>query len=222
MKRLISALLFSGLFLSAAASANVIVNGGFDTGDFTGWTTFNSPNGTSSPAVTSTDVTGLGASLAAEFKAGEVVFFTGAYEGGGIGQLFSVASGMFRISADISVIGGDFTNETGGRFELFLDGMLLDAVTFDRTLAGEVVRDTLDYSGMIVGGMHELTIFTSRPYLASLATPHQYIDNVVVDLVNDVPEPGSTALFAVGVAAAMWAGRRTRRSSRAGKQSDFR
>jgi hypothetical protein len=41
MKRVLTALVFVGLIVSArAASANIIVNPGFETGDFTGWTQF--------------------------------------------------------------------------------------------------------------------------------------------------------------------------------------
>jgi len=210
MKRLVSALLIAGLFASATASANVLVNGGFDTGDFIGWTTYNSANGVSSPAVTSADVTGLGASLAAQFMVGERVF-SRLYEGGGIRQAFSVAGGMVSISADIASVGDNFgQNNGGGRYELFLDGILLDMVDVGTIDQGEVVRNTLSFSGLIGSGLHELNIFMSRPYTSVSETPRQYIDNVDVTLAADVPEPGTTVLFGLGLAAACVAMRRAR------------
>jgi len=211
MKRFVSALLIAGLFASASASANVIVNGGFDTGDFTGWTTYDSANGVSSPAVVSANVTGQGPGLAAQFEVGERVF-TRLYEGGGIRQAFSIAGGMVAISADIASFGGTYgENYGGGRYELFLDGILLDMVEIGTIDTGEVMRDTLSYSGVIGSGVHELNIFMSRHFTTSSETPRQYVDNVVVDLAADVPEPGTSVLFGLGLAAACVAMRRTRR-----------
>jgi hypothetical protein len=60
MRRLICALIGSSLFVSllfggSAVYANLVVNGGFETGDFTGWTVFSTGTGRQAPAVKPTD-----------------------------------------------------------------------------------------------------------------------------------------------------------------------
>jgi hypothetical protein len=60
--------------------SHLIINGDFGTGNFTGWTlTTTSANGTFGPSppflqVTSFNVTGSGATNAAQFQVGEVIF----------------------------------------------------------------------------------------------------------------------------------------------------
>src|SRR4051794_15573680 len=88
----------AALFVAAAAAA-AVVNGDFESGDLTGWTTFTTANGTlGTPAVVSFDTTGTGASRAAQFNVGENTY-TGVYEGGGIYQIVN-ATGLFTVSAD--------------------------------------------------------------------------------------------------------------------------
>jgi hypothetical protein len=75
----------AALAVTLVASAAPVVNGDFETGDLTGWTTFTTANGTiGTPAVVSFDTTGTGASNAAKFNVGRQVLGSGAPEGGGI------------------------------------------------------------------------------------------------------------------------------------------
>ena len=112
------------------ANANLITNGDFQTGNFTGWTFFTTTNGTiGTPAVVSFDVTGGGASLAAQFNAGEVAF-TGLQEGGGIEQTFLSGAGATTISADIASNLDSLNNGDFGTFSLLLDGITVDSHSF--------------------------------------------------------------------------------------------
>src|SRR5690348_10319694 len=77
------------LSATAAQAMQVVTNGDFSAG-FTGWTTFTTANGTlgfpPDPQVTSFDVTGFGASDAAELEVGDTPNNGGTEEGGGLRQ----------------------------------------------------------------------------------------------------------------------------------------
>jgi hypothetical protein len=184
------------------ASADLITNGDFETGDFTGWTVFTTANGTvSGGAVTSFDTTGAGASLAAQFNVGDVNY-TGNQEGGGISQVFDLASdGTVDFSADVATDSSTFNNVSGGVYSLLVDGTTYDSynsgpVNFD------VYRDTLTASVGLTAGDHTLEILITRPYVAyEGGTPTQYVDNVTAAEEASTPEPATLAMLGLGLSA---------------------
>lgn len=72
-----------------------LINGDFETGDFTGWTVFSEfPGEIGTPAVVSFDTTGDAVpSLAARFQVG--TSDSGVFGGGGILQNVALSSGLF-------------------------------------------------------------------------------------------------------------------------------
>src|SRR5215469_6911480 len=91
--------------LTTASAGPILVNGDFQTGDLTGWTTFTTSNGTNGaglPNVVSFDTTGSGASLAAHFNVG-AVNVDGTEQGGGLDQSFNIATaGTYPFFLDIA------------------------------------------------------------------------------------------------------------------------
>ncbi len=189
------------------ASASPLINGDFETGDLTGWTTFTTPNGTVGPGfpnVVPFDTNNDGIpSNTARFRVGEVNF-TNQYAGGGIFQIVNLSAGDLTISADIASTVEEGSNASGGKVDLLFDNVLLD--TFDFLDIDASVPEFSKLVGTlsnITAGTHEIRFLFTRPFLqfGSIETPVQYIDNIVISgtATKSVPEPTSIlGLLAVG------------------------
>jgi len=179
---LAAALALAGV--ASAVGANGVVNGDFETGSLSPWTTFTTANGTIGGGdLQSFDTTGSGASLAAHFDVGEVSF-TGLREGGGIYQNFSGAP--YTISADVAstAASGHPGNADCGLFLLQLDGVTIASHDFSTCPGASIVRwHFFVHIANGVSGLHELRIVVERGFLGSPGvTPNEYVDNVRVDL----------------------------------------
>ena len=186
--------------VSVAAQANLIVNGDFESGNLTGWTTFATSAGTiGTPAVVSFDTTGSGASNSAQFLVGRLTG-TGTPEGGGIYQTFAFGGGSILLRADIAARDPNASgNSSGGIFELLVDGIVLDTFDFGSIAGNSTERGSLDYAGSLGAGSHELRVRMTRGFtIEEGATPYQYIDNVTA--IASIPEPGTLALLGLGLA----------------------
>src|SRR6267154_1057863 len=128
------------IFVSLLALPEVIhaqlINGNFETGDLTGWNTFNTLNGGTSvgPDVVQYDTKGTGTpSLSAQFAVGEtsgIIGPSGPSEGAGIFQDVSLGTGLLTINLDIAaeddyLQGNPQGNGDAGTFELLVDGSVV-------------------------------------------------------------------------------------------------
>ena len=170
------------------ASAAIVANGDFETGDLTGWTAFTTVNGTANagnpPDVQSFDTTGAGVSLAAHFNVGQT---SGAGSstpaGGGISQNVSLAPGNYVLGADIATHNSSGSrNADCGTFQLLVDGTAVAGKPFgdcgDGTTPRAHLSATLDFGS---AGTHQLEVLIERTYAAvDDETPDQYVDNVTV------------------------------------------
>ena len=193
-----------------------LINGNFETGDFTGWTEFNTvggstpygqeAGGTSAYQVVSFDTAGTGTpSDSAEFEVGEV---SGVVGGGGLGQgagiyqYVPLNAGQLNISLDIAATSPG-NNADAGTFELLLDGVVVASNPLGGIGFNQTIRSTLGYSGVITAGPHQIAIDMRRGYGTEGGdTPYEYLDNIVLS-GTAVPEPCTISLLGFGAAAMM-------------------
>lgn len=195
---------FAFLFtVMAAHAANVIVNGDFQTGTLTPFTTFTTVNGTNGggglPDVASFNTTGSGASLAAQFNVGGVSS-TGLAAGGGLDQAFSLTSGgTFTYFANIASQddADGQVNTDAGTYSILIDGITLDSQSLGGfSSANQILTGILTGSVNLTAGAHTFEILITRNFLSSgTATPTEYVDNI--SLTSAAPEPATLALSAL-------------------------
>jgi hypothetical protein len=186
------------VFAAQASATNLLVNGNFSSGDFTGWTIGNTSNGTwgqGFPVVTGWP---LGGGNAAQGEVGEVNF-TGQYEGGILSQSFNSGAGAATLSFDWAAMGdGTNQNADGGLFELILDGSILAQYDVGTIGPNDLFNGTLTANANLTAGNHTFEIDVLRPYISVAGgTPYQYVTNA--DVEGTVPEPGSLILMGSGV-----------------------
>lgn len=197
-KFLVGALLAASAL--AAQAAPVLVNGDFETGDLTGWTTYTNVGGViGTPAVLSADVVLGTNSLAAQLHVGEVHVDNSVSLGGGLSQTFSVGSnGLFLFQADVMAGGNvEFGNADGGTFSLFVDDVSVASFASGSIGASSPIRGALSYTGLLSAGSHTLRLEATRRWEASQNTPFQYFDNAKV---TAVPEAGAIEMMLAGAA----------------------
>lgn len=197
MRLLLFALALFGPLPAARAG---FINGDFQTGDFTGWTTFTTAIGSiGTPAVVSFDTTGSGASLAAQFQVGRTDFLGSSQEGGGIFQSVVVSTpGHFELSVDIAAEKtSERSNGEGGVFTLLLDGVAVDSHAFGPIAGNTTLRSSLGATVNLSAGAHEFRVLITRPARAPDSL-YQYVDNARFEQLTAVPEPSSLALLSAG------------------------
>lgn len=203
--------LLLGLAIPSTANANLITNGSFSTGDFTGWSIFTTADGTLGstgfPAVTSFDVTGTGAQNAATFQVGQAILeiapqnsgsLASITEGGGIFQQITTVAGSLNFNASIAAF-TTLANVEGGIFSVLLDGVLEDQFAFGFVNTGQTRRNSLSFNNVSVGaGSHTIEISIARPFLSTQALD-EFVTNVsATEVASAVPEPSTWAMMILG------------------------
>lgn len=179
------------------------INGDFETGDLTGWTTFTTANGTLGnglPAIDLFDTTGNGPSLAAHFNVGDAVY-TQLQEGGGLLQDLVLGPGSYTFTADIASEDdpNGKVNGAAGIFSLLMDGTQLAQVDLGGfTAFAPILRGNLSASfDLATEGAHEFEILITRPYGSSGdQTPQEFVDNMVLVDPPSLAEPSNLSLVA--------------------------
>ena len=199
MKRYLPLVLVAllAVFAVQAGATNLLVNGSFQSNDFTGWTIGTTANGTwgqGFPIVTGWP---LGGENAAEGEVGGGS--PGDFEGGTLTQTFTSGAGAATLSFDYAAMGdGTHQNADGGDFVLVLDGTTLanfDVGTINPT---QLINGTLSANVNLSAGTHTFEIEVLRQFLSSPGnTPYQFVTNA--DVEGTVPEPGSLILMGSGV-----------------------
>jgi hypothetical protein len=184
--------------LTGRAQAGII-NGDFQTGSLSPWTTYTLPGGTIGTPAVSIFETVLGAeSLSAVLEAGQIFGWPGP-GGGGIQQVFSHGGGDLVLSADVAVAYGSESWRPGVRFELILNGVSVDVLALGLPEPSEaVLRGVLSASvADVAAGDVEIRIEVTRATFGG--DVRDYIDNVVARSTS-IPEPATLALFGLGLA----------------------
>jgi hypothetical protein len=188
------------LVAGQASATNLLTNGSFQSGDFSGWTLGTTSNGTFGsgyPIVTGWPLGGLNA---AKMEVGEVNF-TGVYEGGYLQQNFTTTGGSATLSFDWAAQGGTSQNASGGLFELILDGSVLATYNVGTINTTDLFSGTISQTLNLSAGQHTFEIDVLRPYRYAAGTPYQYITSADVEAAGGggVPEPGTLMMLGSGV-----------------------
>jgi hypothetical protein len=182
------------------STQNLLTNGDFESGNFSGWTKFSTPNGISHPNVMLFDTNGDSLeTYSAQFMVGKIsleVFDPTIFRGGGLLQTIHTENSSITISADIASFQqklpcppGSCWQGEGGQFKLFFDGVEVDYRKFGIMHSGVIKRSTLNAQiNDVKEGEHEIKIEITRAYLAP-GNLFQFVDNVTVrkSLKNDSP-----------------------------------
>lgn len=192
--------------MAGSASSALLVNGDFQTGDLTGWTSFTTASGSTGaglPDVVLFNTSGSAGSLAAHFSVGQTTVSTG-QQGGGLFQNVVLAAGLYNFSANIaSQDSPSGPNAEYGLFSVLVDGVQAGSVDLGPSSGpNSIARGTLSASFNIGSpGSHEIRIQITRTFLTGFApVPQQYVDNADLAEAAAVPEPSAVSLLGAGFA----------------------
>jgi hypothetical protein len=197
----------AALLLAASIAPAALINGDFETGDFSAWTV-TAFHGVANEAIETFDVTGAGESSAARFQTGRSGSPFGPAGGVVLSQFFLLEfDDFYSVSASVAAWLPDsipaVRNAHAGTFELLLDSAVLDKVAFGSIGSGQLFQDELRYEGSLGSGPHELSIRIRRDFAASETTPLQFVDDIAIAPIGGAIASAYLMSEAFGFAAAM-------------------
>lgn len=177
------------LFLTPnrSAAANLVTNGDFETGDFTGWTV--------TPAATGSNIA-VRAIPPAHDTLGAAFGATGT-SSDSIKQVLATTPGtLYDLSFfyEVGFANGLLANN---KMEVFFNGMSIGSPLFPQSDVNPGFG-TFTFTGLMATGSLTTLEFQGRNALSAQATSgtvYDYIDDVTV--IASVPEPGTNALLMV-------------------------
>ncbi len=185
------------LVAAQAGASNLIVNGSFQSGDFTGWTLGTTPNGTAGDGFPVVTAWPLGGANAWEGEVGEVNF-DGTQQGATLMQAFNSAGGAGTVSLDWAVYAPYAGNADGGEFTILLNGTQIAQYDTNNVNQGDLLSGMLNANVNLLNGSNTLEVDITRRYISvGQLTPLQYVTGI--DVEGTVPEPGSLILMGSGV-----------------------
>jgi hypothetical protein len=165
---------------TASVLNNILINGDFEQGDFTGFNSFTTANGTVNKGIILFDTDNDGVtSLAAQFVVGtDSISTVGTQQGGGIYQTVGLSTGDLTVSMDIAAAASS-NNGDGGTVSVYFDGVLMNSHGFGSITAGVNEYATLSFNvANVTAGNHELRIQATRAYMPTNVS--QYVDNITL------------------------------------------
>jgi len=184
----------------AASARAALINPGFETGDYTGWTAFVTENGVTNAEVSPFDVSQDGtSSFAASFSTGwDEWDVAGAPHGGGIYQEFYSAGGSLEVRMDVAAAvqssNPNLVSTGGGDVRVLIDQNLIFSHTFGYVLNNTVAVENVWAAIELEEGLHTITILFARDAFPS-TNLRQYVDDVSLSGTAIVPVPAALILL---------------------------
>jgi hypothetical protein len=176
-------------------SAEVFTTTDFESGNFSGWTAFSTPNGTLGgkefPVVAVCDHAGLiSSSRCLKVQVGQLFYAQGqnVQQGGGIELITMTGSGLLQLSARVGVTydsPNKKRNLNGGWFEWVVDDQVIAGIDVGPIEEGAAVQQQLTGTASVVAGHHTIQLRITRPFQSgtSQSAPVQFVDDVIVTLL---------------------------------------
>ncbi len=170
--------------------SGVLSNCDFESGDLSGWTIFETTNGTLGgegfPGCVDFDINDDGqVTKSVEFKVGQYDYKGEGVRlaGGGIVTNQQLVAGTIIFSVDIATAYSspkDRRNLSGGVFDLLVDGEVVASHDFGPIPNNTIQRFMLEGLASVTPGIHEFRIRIRRPFKSHPhdQAPRQYLDNI--------------------------------------------
>jgi PEP-CTERM motif len=185
------------VFAAQASADNLIVNGSFQSGDFSNWTLGTTSNGTAGVGFPVVAAWPLGGANAWEGEVGEVNF-DGTQQGATLTQSFTSGGGAGTVSLDWLASAPFAGNADGGEFTILLNGTQVAQIDSGSINQGQMLNGVLSANVNLNSGSNTLEIDITRRFISVQdLTPLQYVTGI--DVQGSAPEPSALVLMGSGV-----------------------
>jgi hypothetical protein len=222
-KILIAVALVSPMIAGTAHATNLVVNGNFSTGDFTGWTVGGNNTGYPPAVVATNAACCFGETVpndpltvgSPDLGDGHAVYFVDDFANQTLTQSVFLPVGNYAIGFDAFIPSNGYGNPGNANFTATIAGINLATMSVKGEPVGDVAT-WLNFSGVadvLTAGDYMVSFdfnTTDYPQGPPEASADVLIDRVFVATTTDtggipvgstgVPEPATLALFAVGLA----------------------